>query len=339
MIVRANACRNPEEGLRPFDMRRDLLPLANLIELSFQSELDQTANPIVTEMRRLARSGPLLWLFDATSRLLSSLLRGYVWIANGQLVGNVSLGRESEQPNLWSISNVAVHPDFRGRGIGRQLMKAAIQEARHHGACLVILEVQKENAPAHQLYEELGFQIYDTVEELTLPEGKDMKRQLTSTLPLRECRPKDWQGIVALLHAATPKAVQEVKPILSSRYRPSIKRRLGRLFDDLSYLRQSQDWLLEEKGQVIALLQITGQYTKTAHRLQIAVHPDHRGTIEERLVAAGLNRLAHFPDREVASTVSSSHVEALQAFHKNGFRTIRILDLMRLNLRDSKERT
>ncbi|MGQ9493727.1 MAG: GNAT family N-acetyltransferase [Anaerolineae bacterium] len=338
MIAQASTCQNPGDGLRPFDMRRDLLQLANLIELSFQSELDQTANPIVAEMRRLARSGPVLWLFDATHWLLSSLLRGYVWIANGQLVGNVSLNRDSEQHDLWSISNVAVHPEFRGHGIARQLMKAAIQEARQKGARLVILEVQKENAPAHQLYKELGFQIYDSVAELSLPEGKYRKQWLMPPLPLRGWRPEDWPGIENLLRAVTPKAAQEVRPLISSRYRPSMRRQLERWLDDLMYLRQSQDWLLEENGQIIALLQITAQYTKAAHRLQIFVHPHYRGAIEEKLIASGLNRLAHSPDREVTSTVSTSHVEALQAFHQNGFRTIRLLDLMKLNLCDNKEK-
>ncbi|MBC7261530.1 MAG: GNAT family N-acetyltransferase [Chloroflexi bacterium] len=331
MMVQVSAHRAPKEGLRPFNIRRDLLQLANLIELTFQSELDLTANPIVTEMRELAKAGPLLWIFDAAFRLLSPFLRGYVWIANGQLVGNVSLTRESEQPNLWSISNVAVHPDFRGRGIARQLMKAAIQEARQKGARWIILEVQTDNAPARQLYTELGFQVYDTIAELSLPASKQAQRQ-TPTLVLRERRPEDWQGVYHLLQATTPEAVQAVRPIVDSHYRPTIKQSLGRWLDSLLYLRQTRDWLFEEDGHIVALLQATGQYTKAAHRLQIYVHPDHRGAIEEGLVASGLDWLSHFPDREVASTVSTSHPEALQAFQRIGFRTLRLLDQMGLNL-------
>lgn len=336
-MVRTNTHRGPQEGLRPFDMRRDLLQLANLIELAFQSELDLIANPIVTEMRQLARSGPLLWFFNAFSPLLLSLLYGYVWIADGQLVGNVSLTRESAQLAIWSISNVAVHPDFRGRGIARQLMQAAIQEASRKGARWVILEVQSDNAPARQLYSRLGFQVYDTVAELRLAAGEQGAQRHKPTLALRERRPQDWQGICLLLRAATPETVQVVRPIECSYYRATVRQKLERWLDSLLYLRQSQDWLLEKDGQVVALLQATGQYTKTAHRLQVYVHPDHRGTIEEELLASGLYWLNRFPEREVASTVSMSHPEALHAFQKSGFHAVRLLDQMALDVRRRTE--
>ncbi|MBC7233382.1 MAG: GNAT family N-acetyltransferase [Chloroflexi bacterium] len=336
-MVRVNTQKRLKAGLRPFDIRYDLLPLADLIELTFQPELDLTANPIVSEMRDLARAGPLLWIFDASFRVLSPFLRGYVWVAEGQLVGNVSLTRENQQHSLWSISNVAVHPDFRGRGIARQLMKAAIQEAKQKGAQWVILEVQTDNAPARQLYQELGFQVYDTVAELSLPAGKYRERWPTPTLALRERYPKDWPRVYELLRVATPEAVQKVRPILSSNYRLTIRRRLARWLDNLLYLRQSQEWLLEENGQVVALLQVTGQYTKAAHHIQIHVHPDHRGIIEEELLASGLDWLSRFPEREVVSTVSTSHPEALQAFLKSGFRTLRLLDQMALHLRHPEE--
>lgn len=332
-MVQVSAQRGLKEGLQPFNMRRDLLQLANLLEMTFQSELDLTANPIVTEMRNLAKAGPLLWIFDASFRLLSPFLRGYVWIANGQLVGNVSLTRESEQPNLWSISNVAVHPDFRGRGIARQLMKAAIQEAKQKGARWIILEVQTDNAPARQLYTELGFQVYDTIAEFSLPMGKQTQQRQTPTLALRERRPEDWQKVYQLFRVVIPEAAQEVRPVLSSHYRLTLRRKIEHWLDYLLYLRQNRDWLLEENSQIVALLQVTGQYTKAAHRLQIHVHPNHRGAIEEELVISGLEWLSHFPDREVASTVSTSHPEALQAFQKIGFRTLRLLDQMGLDLR------
>lgn len=335
-MVRVNTRQESQDGLRPFDMRRDLLQLANLMELAFQAELDLTANPIVTEMRQLARSGPLLWIFNASFRLLSPFLTGYVWMVDGQLIGNVSLTRESIQPAIWSISNMAVHPEFRRRGIARQLMQAALQEARRKGAHWVILEVQTDNAPARQLYLGLGFQIYDTVAELSLAVDKQAKPWPRPALGLRERRPQDWQSICHLLRAATPETVQEIHPILCSHYRPTIRRSLERWLDSLLYLRQTQDWLLEENGQVVALVQVTGQYARTAHRLQICVRPNYRGSIEEELLVSGLHWLNRFPEREVASTVSTSHPEALQAFQKSGFRTLRTLDQMAFKVCQSK---
>ena len=337
MITHLRAQRNADEGIRRFAMRRDLRQLANLIQLTFRSELDQTGSSIVAEMRRLANIGPLLWLLDA-SPALSPFMGGYVWIANGQLAGNVTLSLESGRRDLWTISNVAVHPDFRGRGIARQLIEAAIQETRHKGAQLVVLEVQTDNLQAQRLYRELGFQVYDTVAELCLPAHKWAEQTEPASLALRKRRPDDWRGLYNLLKAVTSGRLQEVRPVLSDHYRLGIERRLERWLDDLLYHRRSGDWVLEENSEIIALLQVTAQYTRAAHRLQVIVHPAGRGGLEEELLAAGLYRLDRFPIREVTATASVSHPEAQQAFHKAGFRTVRVLDQMLLNLRDTKER-
>jgi hypothetical protein len=107
----------------------------------------------------------------------------------------------------------------------------------------------------------------------------------------------------------------------------------------LLYRRRSADWVLEENGPIVAWLQLTGQYRQAAHRLQITVHPERRGVVEEELLAAGLYRLNRFPAREIVSTISTSHSEAQQAYRNAGFRTVRLLDQMRLDLRYGKDRT
>jgi len=339
MVAQVLAQRNPDECIRPFRIHRDLPQLANLIELAFGSELNRTGNRIVAEMRRLAHAGPLLWLFAAFHTLLSPLVGGYVWIANGQLVGNVTLSLESRQRGLWSISNVAVHPDFRARGIARRLMEVALREADNKGAQLIVLEVRADNTAAHRLYRELGFEVYDTIAELSLPVHNWPSRVVLPSLPLRKRRPGDWQGLYNLSKATTVAKAQKVRPIPVHHYRMGVERRVTRWLDDSMYGRQTSDWVLEENAQIVALLQLAGQYRQAAHRLQITVHPKRRGMIEEELLAAGLYRLNRFPVREVVSTVSTSHPEAQQAYHKAGFQTVRLLDQMWLHLHYGNERT
>jgi [ribosomal protein S18]-alanine N-acetyltransferase len=55
------------------------------------------------------------------------------------------------------ILNVAIHPDWRRRGIGRGLVETVLDEAREEGAARVTLEVRRYNNPAIALYERLGF--------------------------------------------------------------------------------------------------------------------------------------------------------------------------------------
>ena len=55
------------------------------------------------------------------------------------------------------INQLAVRPDLRGRGLGRQLIEAVVVETAHLGATSQTLEVRESNTPALRLYERTGF--------------------------------------------------------------------------------------------------------------------------------------------------------------------------------------
>jgi len=57
------------------------------------------------------------------------------------------------------IVTFAVHPEFRRRGVGTQLLTYTINIAKSLGAKKVILEVRVSNISAQSLYRKLGFQI------------------------------------------------------------------------------------------------------------------------------------------------------------------------------------
>lgn len=56
------------------------------------------------------------------------------------------------------ITNIAVHPDFRGRRLGDRLMRELIARSLVHGAERMTLEVRVSNTVAQRLYEKLGFE-------------------------------------------------------------------------------------------------------------------------------------------------------------------------------------
>lgn len=68
---------------------------------------------------------------------------GYVcrWITAGEL----------------HILNVAVHPEWRRRSIGRRLLEEVLDEGGRAGVTSANLEVRQYNVPALSLYERLGF--------------------------------------------------------------------------------------------------------------------------------------------------------------------------------------
>ena len=72
-------------------------------------------------------------------------------------------GRAAGYAGLWMIgdeghiTNVAVRPECRGRGIGSALLDALIGQTRENGIRHWTLEVRTGNAAARALYEKHGF--------------------------------------------------------------------------------------------------------------------------------------------------------------------------------------
>lgn len=61
------------------------------------------------------------------------------------------------------IKDLAVHPDARRNGVGRTLLRAALDRLAAEGARTVKLEVRASNEPAKQLYREEGFDSFRRV--------------------------------------------------------------------------------------------------------------------------------------------------------------------------------
>ena len=72
----------------------------------------------------------------------------------GKLIGYVifwQIGKEVQ------ISNFAVHPDFRKRGVGSSVLGRILGIIKKRGANIVILEVRESNNSARFLYKKFGF--------------------------------------------------------------------------------------------------------------------------------------------------------------------------------------
>ena len=55
------------------------------------------------------------------------------------------------------VLNIATHPDFRGRGLGKAIVSAILDHSRQAGSSFVSLEVRESNIAAIKLYEAFGF--------------------------------------------------------------------------------------------------------------------------------------------------------------------------------------
>jgi putative acetyltransferase len=88
-------------------------------------------------------------------------------IADGQPVGCCALLSMGEHE--FELSKLAVAPAHQGKGIGRQLMEAAIKTAKAAQARRLYLETNHILKPAIALYESLGFRHLDPGEVTPSP--------------------------------------------------------------------------------------------------------------------------------------------------------------------------
>jgi [ribosomal protein S18]-alanine N-acetyltransferase len=77
-------------------------------------------------------------------------------IAEAQVAGFCAFWKVVDQIH---INNLAIHPLFRQRGLGRLLLARVLEEATALGAPHATLEVRRSNAPARRLYERAGFEL------------------------------------------------------------------------------------------------------------------------------------------------------------------------------------
>jgi len=99
---------------------------------------------------------------------------------NERLMGYIILWFIQEEVQ---ISNFALHPDFRRKGVGEAVLRDILDKITKEGAANIFLEVRPSNRVACSLYEKLGFQTlgmkknyYQSPVEDALIMGKKLKR-------------------------------------------------------------------------------------------------------------------------------------------------------------------
>ncbi|MGI6374775.1 MAG: GNAT family N-acetyltransferase [Anaerolineae bacterium] len=311
-------------GLRPFAPHTDLAQLADLIEAAFGAELRRTGNRLAEDMRALAALGPLVGLAAGSW----PLYHGRVWLEGGRIIGNVSYGRERAREE-WQISNVAVYPEYRGRGIAGRLLDSALADIRQLGGRRVYLQVNVDNVAAQHLYLRRGFDVYDTVLELGLwPRHGAAIGQASDRV-----EPVPWwhtRRTVDLARQALPPHRLQARPHLLDQYRRGLWGRLSRAFW-LDLFDGSCEGAVNENGHMVALGRMWGISPRGPLEVELLVHPAQRGRWEAELTLALLYQQGE-RIRQMRSHVSTAHPEAAQALLANEFELLRTLDEMVLVL-------
>lgn len=316
-----------QTGVRRFDPYRDLEAVAELIGVAFGDGLDPAGQAALADMRRVARWGALLgWLYPPEWGGLGST-SGFVWVEEKHVVGNVSLRRSPEWGGFL-VGNVAVHPDWQGRGIASALMEAALDEIASQGGRWAGLEVEADNQVARRLYGGEGFQELGRVLHMLRPAGLPWDGVSPHHPALRRGRSRDSSALVDLLRAVVP---EHLRPLLELRlqdYQPN----WGRALDQFLEGRRETWWVIEDGGTVCAAVRVLRERRGYPDRLEVLVLPERSGCFENVLLQQALASLRGAPKKAVEVLLPNATDSLVTGLKAAGFEELRVLVQMRLDL-------
>lgn len=83
---------------------------------------------------------------------------------NGDFAGYIASAEKDARPNFLWLVELFVDPDHQGKGLGSELLKRTIEQAKKKNLDGLITQTEFENIPAQNLYEKTGFKKIDNPE-------------------------------------------------------------------------------------------------------------------------------------------------------------------------------
>ena len=311
---------NDHPNIRPLNVLRDLSAVADLIELCFSSTMDHDGQRYLSDMRRASHDDSFLNWASHMAETASMPLTGFVWEEDGRIVGNASLiPFRDHGKRVYLIANVATHPEYRRRGIGRALTERAMLQARSKNAFAVWLHVREDNPGAIRLYEELGFK--EIARRTAWYAGSD--RRLTEPrtgINIVPRHPRFWPLQQTWLNRIYPYELSWYHAWNLNALRPGFWNSLYRFFVDY----QVRQWAAVRGDQLLATLTWMPQGGRS-EVLYAAVGEQPEGEALTRLLVNAQRELSHY------STLSLDYPagEMTEAIRAAGFIARRTLLWMR----------
>lgn len=126
----------------------DIPAMADLLEILFSIEEDFQCN------RELQEQGlKMLLLTPLACAMVARAEQKVVGMCTGQLIISTAEGGPAVL-----VEDVVVSKEFRGRGLGRQLLENLERWARHEGATRLQLMADRNNTEALEFYRHMGWQ-------------------------------------------------------------------------------------------------------------------------------------------------------------------------------------
>lgn len=265
-------------GALPGELRKmsvaELGKLSELIGVAFAEEQSRQGRDFRSELQNLHRLLPLLRLIVALRPGLEDHFYTLVWDAGDRFAAAVTVVKQGRDRSRWNVANVATHPDFRGRGLARTLVDAALAHIRARGGRYVLLDVRADAEPAYRLYRKLGFRLLRVSTTLKGAARPSAAPACPADYTVRALPNTDWRTRLAVhQRLASPEALAICPPTAAQFQSSPIVRGILSLTRWVQQVRR-QTFVVEAAGQPIGLLNCLARRSGP-HYAWAALAPDH----------------------------------------------------------------
>lgn len=300
--------------------------------------MDETGRAVIRELRMISAGGKIAGVLLGMERLLGNLQQGFVWVEDGRVIGNTTVSAANYPREFGRgaiLSNVAVYPEFRRRGIAAALVEKSLELCRVQQYRFAILQVDAINDGARRLYERLGFH-----EERSFTRWQRHSRfsppEPLSAMPKLWLRPvEEWKDELDLAELVRPNRLGGMgwlRPTNPHIFRPGW---LRSFFDGLvgstteSYV-VYRDEVNRGRAGIVGAVRLMSSFG-SADKIDLLVHPFAAGRLEEALINYILRRVGGHR-RNVVIEHPAEDLAAERVFTKYAFESRQTLVNMRIDL-------
>lgn len=316
-------------GPRPINLAKDVRPVLALLNTSF-GPLRDSDGRVISDRFSLNQSAPFVRRLSMMSR---GFIPGFVWEESGRIVGNVTL-LESPIHGRYLVANVAVHPDFRRRGIARALMDEALAHIESWNGHEVYLQVESDNDAAIALYDSMAFDRRGQVKrwQASIVNLRLPAPEVAIGPPARPLRRREWRVARELDRDGFAPDLNWPAPPPPEYYKTGLLQSIG----DLLNGRRQETWVVERSdgsdNSIIGLADILSEWSRP-HQLRLCIAPEWQGKLDGALLHAAVRRLLRFRGGSVWLNYPAAEPATEALFKASNFHVRRALTVMRKRLR------
>jgi ribosomal protein S18 acetylase RimI-like enzyme/SAM-dependent methyltransferase len=141
----------------PIEVRRAVPEEWEALKELRLAALRESPDAFSSTYEREARVDEAAWRGWITGEGWDGAVATFVAEEQGRVLGMATAYRPDDEPGTVWMFAMWVRPEHRGRGIGRALVEAVVDQARSLGGEVVVLRVTEGNAAATNLYASCGF--------------------------------------------------------------------------------------------------------------------------------------------------------------------------------------